>query len=229
MEQRNRKILALAWILLLAVLLSGCGLPWPFPQPTPDPKLPDAQQVFRPLDSGLIGGDLETLDPALIQFSIDYGLAQLIFPQLVTLDDRLQPVDWAAQSHETSADGLAYTFHLHRGMTWADGTPIDATTFAYAINRSLDPCTGASPDVVALHLYDLAGAEAFNTSVCPAGAIKSTATLIGASIQTPDPLTLRLTLAHPAGYFLSALTWPTSWAVPQPLIERYWASHGPIT
>ena len=45
--------------------------------------------------------------------------------------------------------------------------------------------------------------------------------MIGSSIQTPDPLTLRLTLAHPAGYFLSALTYPTSLAVPQALIEKY--------
>jgi len=29
MEQPNRKILALASMILLAVLLSGCGLPWP--------------------------------------------------------------------------------------------------------------------------------------------------------------------------------------------------------
>jgi oligopeptide transport system substrate-binding protein len=198
-DQLNRRILALTSIMLLAFLLAGCGLPWPFPQPTPDPKLPDAQQVFRPLASGPNAGDIDTLDPALIQFGFDSGLAQLIFPQLVTLDDHLQPIDWAAESHEISADGLIYTFHLRKGMTWADGTPIDATTFAYSINRTLDPCTGASPDLVALHLYDLAGAAAFNKGTCPTGAIKSTATLLGASIQTPDPLTLRLILAHPRG------------------------------
>jgi ABC-type oligopeptide transport system substrate-binding subunit len=113
---------------------------------------------------------------------------------------------------------LTYTFRVHTGMRWSDGTPIDATTFAYSINRTLDPCTQAYP---AYYLYDLAGAEAFNNSACPFGAIKSTATLIGASIQTPDPLTVRLTLAHPAGYFLTKLTRPTSWAVPQTLIERY--------
>jgi peptide/nickel transport system substrate-binding protein/oligopeptide transport system substrate-binding protein len=161
---------------------------------------------------------VDTLDPAQIQFGFDSGIAQLFFPQLVTLDERQLPVDWAAASHEISADGLTYTFHLHNGMTWADGTPIDATTFAYSINRTLDPCTQAYP---AYYLYDLAGAEAFNNSACPFGAIKSTATLIGASIQTPDSLTLRLTLAHPAGYFLARLTRPTSWAVPQTLIERY--------
>jgi peptide/nickel transport system substrate-binding protein/oligopeptide transport system substrate-binding protein len=203
---------------MLAVLLSGCGLPWPFPQPTPDPKLPDAQQVFRPLNSGPNAGGLETLDPALIQFAFDYSLAQLIFPQLVTLDDHLQPFDWAAASHEISADGLTYTFHLRNGMTWADGVPIDATTFAYSINRALDPCIHYGG---AYSLHDLLGAKAFNTSACPPGAVKSTATLIGSTIQTPDPLTLRLQLADPAGAFLSELTSPNSWAVPQALVEQY--------
>jgi ABC-type oligopeptide transport system substrate-binding subunit len=111
-------------------------------------------------------------------------------------------------------------------MTWADGSPIDATTFAYSINRALDPCTRAP--FIFSHLFALAGAEAFNNSACPSGAIKSTATLIGSTIQIPDPLTLRLALAHPAGDFLSALTWPTSYAVPQALIERYgakWTEH----
>jgi peptide/nickel transport system substrate-binding protein/oligopeptide transport system substrate-binding protein len=205
--------------LLCAILLGGCSLPWPFPQPTPDPKLPDAQQVFRPLESGSQPGDLDTLDPAQIQFGFDYGIAQLIFPQLVTLDEKQQPVDWAAESHEISADGLTYTFHLRKGMAWSDGTPIDATAFAYSINRALDPCLESY--VVSYYLFDLAGAEAFHSSACPDGAIKSAATLIGASIQTPDPLTLRLTLAHPAGYFLAALTSPPSWAVPQALVERY--------
>jgi len=117
--------------LLCVVSLAGCGLPWPFPQPTPDPKLPDAQQIFRPLDSGPNAGEVDSLDPGQMQFGFDYGMAQLIFLQLVTLDEKQQPVDWAAESHQVSADGLTYTFHLRKGMTWSDGTPIDATTFAY--------------------------------------------------------------------------------------------------
>jgi peptide/nickel transport system substrate-binding protein/oligopeptide transport system substrate-binding protein len=188
-------------------------------QPTPDPRLPDGQQIFHPLDSGPNAGDIDSLDPAQIQFGFDFGVAQLIFPHLVTLDEKQQPVDWATESHEISTGGLTYTFHLRKGMTWADGTPIDATTFAYSINRALDPCLGSY--IASYYLSDLAGEEAFNNSACPAGAIKSTATLIGSSIQTPDQLSLRLTLAHPAGYFLSALTYPTSYAVPQALVERY--------
>jgi ABC-type oligopeptide transport system substrate-binding subunit len=203
---------------LLLVSLTGCGLLLPFPQPTPDPKLPDSQQILRPLDVGVANGDLEALDPAFIEFTLDQNLGQLIFPQLVTLDEHSQPVDWAAQSHEISSDGLTYTFHLRTGMTWSDGSPIDASTFAYSINRALDPCTG-SP--TAIYLYPIKGAQAFSTGACPAGSTKSATSLIGASLLTPDPLTLQILLQQPAGYFLTALTSATAWAVPRHLIETY--------
>jgi oligopeptide transport system substrate-binding protein len=211
--------------LLCATLLSGCAAPWPFPQPTPDPKLPDARQIFRPQEIGPNAGDLATLDPALINFGVDYQVAQLIFPQLVTLDEQQRPIDWAAESHEVSADGLTYTFHLRKGMTWSDGSPIDATTFSYSINRTLDPCTGSD---VASYLYNLKGAADFNAGKCPDGAKVSASTLVGQSIVVADPLDLKLTLDAPAGYFLAALSYPTSWAVPKQLIDTYadrWTDH----
>jgi peptide/nickel transport system substrate-binding protein/oligopeptide transport system substrate-binding protein len=193
-------------------LLTGCSLPWPFAQPTPNTKLPDAQQILH------LMGAVHDLDPALIYSGEDTQLAQLLFPPLVTVDEHQRPIDWAAESHQISADGLTYTFHLHKGMTWSDGTPIDATTFAYSINRALDPCTGSSTPYL---LYNIKGAEAFNKGVCPLGALHSPTTLIGSSLLVPDPLTLQILLQAPAGYFLAALTEPASLAVPQWLVERY--------
>jgi oligopeptide transport system substrate-binding protein len=215
-----RALGSVAAVLTLAlVLLSGCGFPLPFPQPTPDPKLPDSQQIFRPLGVGeTFGSDILTLDPAWIFSSSDQQIAQLIFPQLVTLDEHSQPTDWAAESHEVSADGLTYTFHLRKGMTWSDGTPIDAQTFAYSINRALDPCTESQ---TAYPLYPIKGAKVFNTGACPAGATKSATSLIGSTLLVPDPLTLQIILQQSAGYFLTALTTPIAWGTPQALIERY--------
>jgi peptide/nickel transport system substrate-binding protein/oligopeptide transport system substrate-binding protein len=224
MEPPHRTILAFASILLLAVLLSGCGLPWPFSQPTPDPKLPDAQQVFHPLAVGEDQGDLLSLDPAYIfPGSVSYDVAQLLFPPLVTLDDHLHPIDWAAERHEVSADGLTYTFHLRKGMTWSDGTPIDANTFAYSINRALDPCLGAYEYYVVLDfpLDVIKGARQFVQGQCPPDAIHSATSLIGTSLLVPDTLTLQIALEKPAGYFLAALTAPSAWAVPERLVERY--------
>jgi peptide/nickel transport system substrate-binding protein/oligopeptide transport system substrate-binding protein len=220
----NRTILALASMLLLAVLLGGCGLSWPFPQPTPDPRQPDAQQVLHELAVGEDQGDLFALDPAYIfPGSVSYDVAQLLFPPLVTLDDHLQPMDWAAERHEVSADGLIYTFHLRKGMTWSDGTPIDATTFAYSINRALDPCLGAYEYYVVpdFPLDIIKGARQFVQGQCPAGATHSATTLIGTSLVVPDTLTLQIALEKPAGYFLAALTAPSAWAVPERLVDRY--------
>src|SRR5262249_48428010 len=181
------------------------------------------QQIVRPqeISAALQYQDpaLEDLDPALISFPSDYHNAQLLFPPLVTLDETQRPMDWAAARHEISADGLTYTFHLRTGMTWSNGAPLDANTFAYSINRALDPCTRAP--TTTSYLYPIQGAQAFSTSQCPLGALHSPTTLIGASLLTPDPLTLQILLERPAGFFLAALTYPLSWAVPPWLVDRY--------
>jgi peptide/nickel transport system substrate-binding protein/oligopeptide transport system substrate-binding protein len=178
---------------------------------------------------GSNGVDLDTIDPAFITFTSSYEAAQLIFPELITLDETGRPVDWAAKSHEVSADGLTWTFHLRSGMAWSDGAPIDADTFAYSINRALDPCLASS---VAYYLYNLKGAADFNdTKNCQAGpdGLTTTGTLIGKSIIVADHLTLTLTLAAPAAYFLEELSYPSSWATPKQLIDRYgqakWTDH----
>ena len=189
------------------------------------PRAPADKQILREVGLGVNGGDFDALDPALIQYGSDYARAQLVFPELISLDDVGKPVDWAAQRHEMSRDGLTYTFHLRSGMQWSDGAPIDATTFAYSINRTLDPCTG-SP--VATYLYSIKGAADFNGGICPDGATASANTLIGTSIVVPDRLTLQLTLEKPAAYFLGAFSYPTSWGVPKQLIDKYskkWTDH----
>lgn len=205
----------------LALLLSACGTT----KSTQNNALPDDKQIMHPAEIGPSAGDLATLDPALINFGVDYDHAQQVFPMLITLTDDQTTQDWAAKSHEVSSDGTVYTFHLNSGMTWSNGDPIDANTFAYSINRALDPCTGSD---VASYLYNIKGAADFNGGKCPAGATKSADTLVGKSIVVADPLTLKITLEGPAAYFLGAFSYPTSWGVPQKMVEQYgdkWTDH----
>ena len=102
-----------------------------------------------------------------------------------------------------------YTFKIRPGLKWSDGTPIDANTFAYSINRSLNPCTGS---VVTYYMFPIKDAPAFSTETCGsdgttiAGKIQS---LIGDSITVPDSQTLVIKLSAPAPYFLEALCYPT--------------------
>jgi ABC-type transport system substrate-binding protein len=116
MPAHGRISRALALLAGVVVLLAGCALPSLPGQAGGPQRLPDAQQVFRPLMQGVKNGDLDSLDPALIQFGGDYEKAQLIFPPLVTLDDHNQVAPWGADSWAASADGLTWTFHLHAGM-----------------------------------------------------------------------------------------------------------------
>jgi peptide/nickel transport system substrate-binding protein/oligopeptide transport system substrate-binding protein len=209
----------------LAMLLSACG----GASSSGTQQAPKDKQIFKPLDSGANAGDIDNIDPAQIQFGWDYEKAVMLYPQLVTLTDDLKVVDSAASSHEVSSDGLTYTFHLHSGMQWSDGTPIDANSFAYSINRALDPCIASG---VAYYLYNIKGATDFNDSKnCTAGAdgLTTTGTLIGKSIVVADPQTLKLTIEAPAAYFLAAVTYPTYFDVPKQLIDKFgqakWVDH----
>ncbi len=89
------------------------------------------------------------------------------------------------------------------------------------MNRAENPCNAFG---AAYYLYAVKDAAAFNGETCAAdgttvkGAIQ---TLIGDSITTPDDLTLQVQLATPASYFLYAMTYPTSFAVPEQLISQY--------
>ena len=187
---------------------------------------PDSQQVLHDiLTPG--SNDIATLDPGLVQDAYSIVPINLVFPPLVTLDSKLDVVPWAASAAPTvSSDGLTYTFSIRSGLKFTDGEPIDAAAYAYSMNRSLDPCT-ASP--VAYYLYPVKDATTFNGESCKGGSVSgSITTLIGDSIVVKDPQTLVVTLQQPAAYFLEAMTYPTSYAVPQNLIKQYgnkWIDH----
>ena len=40
-----------------------------------------------------------------------------------------------ASRHEVSADGLTYTFHLNKNMTFSNGDKLDAEDVAWSINE----------------------------------------------------------------------------------------------
>jgi peptide/nickel transport system substrate-binding protein/oligopeptide transport system substrate-binding protein len=221
-----RKASLASVMMLLLTVLAACGSGGGGGGAT---KAPDDKQILRRYLVAA-SADVKQLDPARITDFYSYFPAYLTYPALVTLDDQLQVTPWAADGMPTvSADGKTYTFKVKQGMKWSDGTPIDANVFAYSINRTLNPCTKS---LVASYLYPIANAAAFNGETCNAdgktakGAIS---TLIGTSITATDAQTLVIKLAAPAAYFLEAMTYPTSFAVPQSLIDQYglknWTDH----
>lgn len=201
-------------ILAFAMALAGCQTA--APSRTPQPA-PDAQQVLR---APLVTGQPLTLDPALVADPASAMISSLIYPTLMAVDSHMVIHPWAAENVSISADGLTLTFQIRGGMRFTDGEPIAAQTFAYSLNRALDPCLNA-PD--ASSLFMIASAEAFHQETCIDAATDTLSgalpTLVGVGqpISVVDPLTLSLTLTRPWMGALAALTTPVSAAVPQAL------------
>jgi len=174
--------------------------------------------------------DIKTLDPAKVQDYYSYFPVYMTFPGMVELDPNGQVIPWAASAmptYNTSAN--SYTFTIRPGLKWSDGTPIDANTFAYSINRALNPCIGSA---VTYYDYPIKDAAAFSTQKCAADGVTvqgKIPTLIGDSLNVPDSQTLVITLAAPAPYFLEALCYPTNFAQPKQLITQFgdkdWINH----
>ena len=62
-----------------------------------------------------------------------------IYDSLYDLDENYELVPRAADSYEVSADACTYTFHLHEGITFTDGTPLDAAAVVANYEAAIDP------------------------------------------------------------------------------------------
>lgn len=126
---------------------------------------------------------------------------------LYTEDVNAQPIFGAAESAETSEDGLTWTFKI-RPHTWSDGTPVEAEDFVFAYRRILDPKTAAQYANV---LYPIKNAERVNKGDFPV-------TRLG--VRASDASTLVIELEHPAPYLPQLLTHQTAAPLPRALVQK---------
>ncbi len=63
-----------------------------------------------------------------------YALCQNMFHRLTKLDTSKKAIPDAAESWETSEDGLTITFHLRQDLKWSDGEPLTAEDVVYTFD-----------------------------------------------------------------------------------------------
>lgn len=149
----------LSALLLLPLLLAGCGgggAPGnglSDPQPgAADAPIAYPRRDYAEQGPGKAGGTLRvaaardngTLDAQVLADTNTKWLGRLLFDGLVYLDEKGNITPWLAQSWEVSPDGRTYIFHLRDGVTFSDGTPLDAEAVRVNLARIRDPRTKAA-------------------------------------------------------------------------------------
>lgn len=85
------------------------------------------------------GGDSVGLDPAHEEDGESFKVCDNIYDTLIQYKDESTDLEPAlATSWESSEDGLIWTFHLRRGVTFHDGTPFNAEAVLFSLNRQHD-------------------------------------------------------------------------------------------
>ena len=90
-------------------------------------------------------GDVNTLNPHLGQFADIGHVASLTMAWLLKFDEHNQVYPELATEVPTqknggvSKDGLTITYHLRRGVKWADGVPFDADDVVFSTNVVNNP------------------------------------------------------------------------------------------
>lgn len=188
----NRALLFLSILALSATTLVGCG----------QGKVSETinagkKDVFRyPIPTAPT-----KLDPALVQDGDTIDLLQQVFEGLVAWGTNNEPVPNLAEKWDISPDGKAYTFHLKHGVKFHNGREVEAADFKFSIERSCSKSLNS--ETAANYLDDIVGALDM---------INGKATEIK-GVKVIDKYTLELDLNEPRPYFLSKLTYATSYVV----------------
>ena len=186
------RLLVLAACALLPLSVASCSsgtksTPGGVPAAGGDPSTSDGSAsggapTDRNLTVGLLGDIGQPPDPDI--YYANNGTAIMInaYEGLVQYKNNTDTVEIAprlADSWEVNADKSVYTFHLHKGVTFHDGTPFTSAAVDVAFKRRIAVKGGAA--------YMVEGVK---------------------SVATPDDLTAVITLKAPNSAFLSYLASP---------------------
>ncbi|HEV8671497.1 MAG TPA: ABC transporter substrate-binding protein [Candidatus Limnocylindria bacterium] len=79
--------------------------------------------------------DVSNLDPMLSSLFVDRNIHYAMYDSLVRVSPKGEIIPWLAESWTTSSDGKQVTFKLRQGVKYHDGTPFDAASVKWNIER----------------------------------------------------------------------------------------------
>jgi peptide/nickel transport system substrate-binding protein len=142
---------------------------------------PAAKPAAKPAAGGtltfVLENDVIDFDPMRSRAFVDRNVHYQIYDSLVRIDPTGKVVPWLAQSWETTDGGKVVTFKLRQGVTYHDGTPFDAESVKWNLDR-----------------YRTTEGSARSGELAPVE-----------SVEVVDPSTVRLNLKTPFSPLLAVL------------------------
>jgi len=115
------------------------------------------------------GAEPQSLDPCFVEGVPEHRLYMAMFEGLMIPDPKTsKAIPGIAEKYKFSKDYKIVTFTLRKTL-WSDGTPLKAGDFVKSWIRKLDPANAAQ---YADLLYDIVGAEEYNTGKAGPEAVK---------------------------------------------------------
>ena len=152
-------------------------------------------------------GDPANLDSQLMQTAQDSILWPLLYLPLLDVTNRTELVPCAARAWNVSPNHRIFTLLLRPGVRFSNGREVVAGDYVYALERCLNPATGA---MIEGCLHGILGAMAFIAG--------ETNHVVGLRAPTADTLVIELERADPTFPYL--LTFSPGTAVPREEVER---------
>jgi oligopeptide transport system substrate-binding protein len=145
-----RKTLSvLSLLVVLSMLLVACGggaATEPAAAPTDAPVATEAATEAPMMhEHGTlrvnVGSFPDIIDPQKSSFVGEIGHLNKMYEGLTKFDASLATIPGAAESWEYNADGSELTFTLRDGLTYSDGSLLNAERFKYSLTRNVNPAT----------------------------------------------------------------------------------------
>jgi oligopeptide transport system substrate-binding protein len=145
-------------------------------------------------------GNIYTLDLNQMSYMQDFRMTYAIREGLYSPHpETFQPIPAGAVRHETSADGLVWTFHLRPESKWSNGEPVTARDYVFSWRRMLE-----EPGEYTYLFYYIRNAEKYQNSYAAYRPIP----LGELGMEAVGDHVLKVTLASPLTYMLDVLAFP---------------------
>src|SRR5713226_2982167 len=183
------------------MVLAACGI-----NPTTSTNLAADQTLKFP-----ILDDFGTLDPGIADAETDQEISQNLFNGVVKFDNNLTVVpDIASKMPDVSADGLTYTFTLRHDVTFWNGDTVTSKDGLYSWNRAA-AMSGAYGTSYGTNLAAITGYDKVSSNKAVGAALEklleaNDPSVVMSGLTAPDDYTVKVQLAFPAGWFLSAIS-----------------------